>query len=432
MIVALLLATLGHCPQELSAADVERVRQRLAEWLAAKTAPASLGDLEKLDVRALEAAVRRGPALAARTALDALTPSERKKSQSRALTDGFTFASGEDQYSYAVALPETYRPDRPFGLLLDLGHAAMVTPEERLEQGQVQFWLRARKNDDWIVARTNVLNELTDRQQYDSLSGADNRAGMDRICQAFDDCLRDLAGRFAVDPDRIVLLGLSQTGYWTWYLGAHSAWRFAALVPMSAVTHQVRGAFANLLPVPIWILQGGKDTVVDAGGARTAHAELAQLGARVELKLYPDAGHEAWMKFPEVFPQVSAVKRERYPKRFHHTIFSTQPRDAWWVRVRKIAEGQSKGKEKEGLPVAAIEGEITDAGIVLRSRQVQAIDLLLCDDLVRLDQPLKVQWNGKTVFDGPVKRDAATLVATAVERGDWRATYTVRLPLTAP
>jgi hypothetical protein len=75
---------------------------------------------------------------------------------------------------------------------------------------------------------------------------------------------------------------------------------------------------------------------------------------------------------------------------------------------------------------------ITDAGIVLRSRQVQAIDLLLSDDLVRLDQPLKVQWNGKTVFDGAVKRDAATLVATAVERGDWRATYTARLALTAP
>ena len=41
----------------------------------------------------------------------------------------------------------------------------------------------------------------------------------DEIAEVFDAFFRDLFSRFHVDPDRVYVIGLSQTGFWAWILG---------------------------------------------------------------------------------------------------------------------------------------------------------------------------------------------------------------------
>jgi poly(3-hydroxybutyrate) depolymerase len=59
--------------------------------------------------------------------------------------------------------------------------------------------------------------------------------------------------RFAVDPDHVYVTGLSQTGYWAWFLGAFRADRFAGIAPMwngrSAHKGVVKPSAATLLEI---------------------------------------------------------------------------------------------------------------------------------------------------------------------------------------
>jgi len=106
-----------------------------------------------------------------------------------------------------------------------------------------------------------------------------------------DKCMKTLK----VDPDRVYVTGLSMGGYGTWALCAREPDRFAAAVPICG------GADINqaprLIDLPIHVFHGGKDTVVSVENSRKMVAAIrAAGGTKVELTIYPDAGHDAWTK----------------------------------------------------------------------------------------------------------------------------------------
>jgi predicted peptidase len=90
--------------------------------------------------------------------------------------------------------------------------------------------------------------------------------------RAFETFWRDVATRFRVDPDRVIVNGLSQTGFWSWYLARTNPRRFAAILPMSAVTWQVDAYASNFLALPIGVLHGSDDpTCPCRSRARRSH-----------------------------------------------------------------------------------------------------------------------------------------------------------------
>ncbi len=114
---------------------------------------------------------------------------------------------------------------------------------------------------------------------------------------ALDLLIDDVAARYAADPDRLYLTGLSMGGYGTWHLAAVYPDRFAAIAPIcggGAWHAGFPGRVATLKAVPTWVFHGAKDRVVPPRESRRLVRALQAAGGDVRLTLYPEAGHDSW------------------------------------------------------------------------------------------------------------------------------------------
>jgi predicted peptidase len=106
--------------------------------------------------------------------------------------------------------------------------------------------------------------------------------------------LDDVVERYAVDPGRIYLTGLSMGGYGSWSLSVVQPQRFAAVVPICGGLHAPARFVCILKDVPVWAFHGAKDTVVPLEESLRLVRALQECGGNVRLTVYPDAGHDSW------------------------------------------------------------------------------------------------------------------------------------------
>lgn len=141
---------------------------------------------------------------------------------------GYTFEVDGETYRYAVDIPRGYNRDEATPVLLDPGHGSGAKSDDKGKAGFLPFFRRNCDNaggQDWLVVRSEIVERI----------GPDARGlPEDAGNVIFQELIRDLASRFHIDPDRIYVAGLSQTGFWAWMLGRMRADRWAGVVPMSA------------------------------------------------------------------------------------------------------------------------------------------------------------------------------------------------------
>lgn len=113
--------------------------------------------------------------------------------------------------------------------------------------------------------------------------------------------LDDVLARYAVDPARVYLTGLSMGGYGTWSLAVRAPSRFAAVAPICGGGETIRlilpgpGQAAALRTLGVWAFHGGKDTVVAPEESERMVSAFKKAGCRdVQLTIYPEAGHDSW------------------------------------------------------------------------------------------------------------------------------------------
>jgi predicted peptidase len=98
--------------------------------------------------------------------------------------------------------------------------------------------------------------------------------------------------QYTIDPDRIVLTGLSLGGFGTWRLGAQQPERFAALVPVCGGGDPSRAqALARL---PIWCFHGEADSVIPVERSREMVQAVRAAAGDVRYTEFPGVGHNAW------------------------------------------------------------------------------------------------------------------------------------------
>ena len=128
--------------------------------------------------------------------------------------------------------------------------------------------------------------------------------------------LDDISARYAVDPQRIYVTGLSMGGYGTWDVAATYPTYFAAIAPIcgGGIPYRVRAlAHHN---VPAWVFHGLKDTAVDPDESQRLVDVLRNAGGQVTYTAYPEAGHDAWTETyrnPALYEWFLAQQREAYP-----------------------------------------------------------------------------------------------------------------------
>jgi predicted peptidase len=99
-----------------------------------------------------------------------------------------------------------------------------------------------------------------------------------------------LARRYAIDPRRLYLTGLSTGGFGTWEYGVRHPRRFAALVPIAGGfpgTSGVPRGICVLRKVPIWAFHGAADPIVPEWATLSLEGR-----ENVTRRVYPGLRHE--------------------------------------------------------------------------------------------------------------------------------------------
>jgi predicted peptidase len=122
--------------------------------------------------------------------------------------------------------------------------------------------------------------------------GAPSSERLTKYGQMVIDLIDSLAKEFAIDRDRVYLMGQSRGGIGVWDLIAKRPDVFAAAVPVCAIGNPKKIGAAS--DVKVWAFHGAKDVGMEVGNARDMVAALKAAGGVVKYTEYPDLGHEIW------------------------------------------------------------------------------------------------------------------------------------------
>jgi predicted peptidase len=185
----------------------------------------------------------------------------------------YAFAAAGTDMPYRLYVPQSYDPARKMPLVVALhGYggdqnyffAALPTLPELLEQhGFIFVAPMGLAKDAWYGAPLSIPGNAPrssgaptptpprtpeEETKYRALSEADVLNVIDLV-----------RAEYAIDADRIYLLGHSMGGFGTWWLGQKHAELWAAIAPMSGVLPNVDYQLGRLARVPVHVSIGGKE-----------------------------------------------------------------------------------------------------------------------------------------------------------------------------
>jgi predicted esterase len=435
LVLVLLASAVGQAQKPLAKAELQEFGELYGAALAANEPAgwrACLARAESLDAAHPEARAQlvellaRGPEIPRGEAKARKVGKKKEELEEFGrVTVGYAFEFDGRVYRYAVDLPRKYDAAKPCALLIDPGHGSGADKDDRGKADFVPFYRGQVENagfEDWIVARTEIVEQV----------GADGKLGAkpeDEVAAIFAAFRRDMLTRFAVDPARVYVAGLSQTGFWSWYLGRELADRWAGIAPMSAVTWEVDKALENLRTLPAFVLHGSDDKICPVAQPRATTQRMQALGLPVKYVEIAGAGHDVgvWSHLDEGLAWLAKQPRDPAPKQVSKGLGTLWNPWAGWLRVEKLAK-TSDGRAGSA-PTGRVEARIDGQTIEITSEGVPALSLWLTPALVDLEQDVEVRWNGKTAFQGRAERHLATAVEAALARCDWRFLPEARIEL---
>lgn len=192
------------------------------------------------------------------------------------------FAAEDDETSdgerggFWLYVPEHYSPDQALPLVMAL-HGGSGTGHQFLWS-----WLRdARSHGAILIAPTSVGGTW-------ALSGEDlDTPNIERM-------LDFVRANWTVDPERLLLTGMSDGGTFTYVSGLGGTSPFTHLAPISAAFHPLLAQITDAERVqglPIHIVHGALDWMFPASMAQEAERVLTRAGAKVTYREIDDLSH---------------------------------------------------------------------------------------------------------------------------------------------
>ena len=97
---------------------------------------------------------------------------------------------------------------------------------------------------------------------------------------------------FPIDPQRVMLTGLSMGGYGSWDLATRFPERFSAVAPVCGGGDEKTAA--RLAHTPLWAWHGDADKAVPVERSRTMIAAVRAAGGAPKYSELPGVGHNSW------------------------------------------------------------------------------------------------------------------------------------------
>lgn len=240
----------------------------------------------------------------------------------------------------------------------------------------------------------------------------------------FDRLIENCIAIYGINPDRVYIMGYSAGGDGVYQIGPRMADRWAAAAMMAGHPNEAKPDSLRNLPFALQV--GAKDTafkrneVCQQWTDQLAALAQAHEGDYVHFfKSYPQYGH--WMNREDAVavPWMLKFTRQAWPKAitwYQDDVVSTR---FYWLSVDpNIAQ---KGQ--------LIQARCIGQKITIQANDPKAITLRLSDSLLDLDQEVVVEWNGKQVFSGKVKRSVSAIDVSLQQRADPSGIATALLPV---
>jgi predicted esterase len=204
-----------------------------------------------------------------------------------------TFCDSQGVVShYALFVPEDYRGDRPYPLILFLhGYGDRGTTGRRYTEVGLPFTLKYRGIDFLVLCPQGHSGSW-------EATGDDARRAMELLAAVQEE--------YRVDPKRISLTGLSSGGAGVWQLAAQYPDRWAAIVPVAASCDPDQAPLIK--DIPCWCFHNRYDGVSTVEGPRAMIKALRTLGGKPKYTEYKDTIHNAGERayvLPELYDWLS-------------------------------------------------------------------------------------------------------------------------------
>jgi enterochelin esterase-like enzyme len=270
--------------------------------------------------------------------------------------------------------------------------------------------------------------------------------------------LKDLRSRYNVDSDRVYAAGFSLGGYAVWSNAAYFGDEFAAGISMGAsfdAAPEVPGMWEALLPntkdTPVLYAWGDQDQLQVYGlDLTTPVGTIGKFNPRLtEFSKKNNLPHEAALVrgVGHVFdPPIDRAKeflskkRSQPPKEIHRAFRTQNQGRAFWVEAI-AADGPQW--HYEGVPLSYDPPETKEQAIARvllpllaridakREGNVMTVDtkgigdlaLWFTEDMIDWEQPVKVIWNGKEVFNSRIEKSDGVCLLQYVRTRDRQRLY---------
>jgi dienelactone hydrolase len=309
---------------------------------------------------------------------------------------------------YVLHVPEDYRGDEPFPLLVVLaGGPGRAIPT-------AQFTEDTLEPTGYLAAYPEARG-----MWWDESPAAAVRALISELLRTLD-----------VDPNRVYLNGFSNGGSATYLYATRWTDRLAAASSlMGAGIHLVpdgAAMAANVAHLPFLFVHGDADQIIPVRAtlATVKAIRRANPDAPVEERVLKGREHDVTLSNDGGFtlPFLEDRGRDPFPRRVSLRTRSTDEGRRYWVAVEAKDDG-----------MAEVDAEIgEDNEIRVRTKRVRRLRLLLRREIVAGPKPVRVVWNGREVFTGPLGEDCALLARSWGEAADPFLAYSAELAFDVP
>jgi S-formylglutathione hydrolase FrmB len=222
-------------------------------------------------------------------------------SQQRILECTHRLAEANADIPYTLFVPSTYDAQKPAPLVVDL-HGLNITPlQQMLFDGTTDFAERSGfiilapmgfDLSSWWGSRTGTPVATAAMKPGGDVHYSNTElAEIDTIA-----LLKSIREQYAIDSDRIYLMGHSMGGAGAYYLGGKYNDIWAGVAAISGAGGIVDGSAERYKSLPMLIMHGAKDSIVPAANSRRAVAALQAAGAPHIYLEFPDKDHEFWIR----------------------------------------------------------------------------------------------------------------------------------------
>jgi predicted esterase len=324
-------------------------------------------------------------------------------------------------YQFSLYVPASYRPSESYGLVVCL-HGAGFSGDAYIERWQ------PRLTDHYIlVCPSYPMGAWYTRQAEDLVLAV----------------IRDVEGRYHIDPDRIFLTGMSNGGIGAWLIGMHHAPLFAGIAPMASGLDDVLFPFLeNLQSTPAYIIHGSKDEVMPVELSRKLDEALDHLGYphvyREHERVHPMAGGHFFPReeLPALVQWFDTQHRRETPTSLTVVRDASHLMPFNWVRIDatdRIASFSEDLVDKHDEDIRAksyarLRAEVTAPNrIDVRTDHVRQYTLFLNGSLVDMTQPVRVMTNGVLSYEGLLSPTIETLLKQSRFRKDSCQLFPIQL-----